>query len=201
MADKGFPEIRTDGVITVIPPRKRPGQKQFSKKEMELTKKVASVRIHVERVIQRLKMYKILSHTLNLKLLAHIHKIVTVVAVLVNCQPHIIAPKPANEGEEESLPENFWEDLGCHYPEGQEIWDDDNELTDTDKEVVDKMVEEFVYEAEREDKEEEEEEVKKGRRQKRQREENGSEEEENEVEEIVEVRRRSSRLMNKCTKQ
>ena len=99
-ADKGFPLIKTEGVITMIPPRKRPGQKQFTVTDMEKTTKIAAHRIHVEMIIQRMKQYKILSHTLDLKLLAHIHKIVTIIALLINCQPHIIAPKAVKTSQE-----------------------------------------------------------------------------------------------------
>ena len=52
MSDKGFPMIKTiEKIITVILPKACKVAKQFTKQQMEGTSKIASVRIHVERVI------------------------------------------------------------------------------------------------------------------------------------------------------
>lgn len=91
LADKGFPMITVKDVLSVIPPRK-PKDRQFSVQELERSQSIARVRIHVERVIQRLKTFKILSHTFPLKLLPSIDKIATVCAALVNLQPPILKP-------------------------------------------------------------------------------------------------------------
>lgn len=91
LADRGFPVIKVDGVITVIPPRAVAKQKQFSAEQTEETYKIASVRVHVERVIQRLKIFKLLSETVPLHLLQSIDRIVHLCAALVNLQPPIIA--------------------------------------------------------------------------------------------------------------
>lgn len=91
LADKGFPEIKVNGqAITIIPPRARKGQKRFTREQMAKTKKIASVRIHVERAIQRLKIFKILSHRLDHRMLPHVKKIITVIAWLVNNLPPLI---------------------------------------------------------------------------------------------------------------
>ena len=45
---------------------------QFSPKEVETTYETASVRIHVERVIQRMKIYKILSNKILKLIYCHI---------------------------------------------------------------------------------------------------------------------------------
>lgn len=55
----------------------------------------------MERIIQRLKIFKILSHRLDLRLMAHLEKILRVAACLVNLQGPIIAAQkePRKEGE------------------------------------------------------------------------------------------------------
>uniref|UniRef100_A0A6B0V2F4 DDE Tnp4 domain-containing protein n=1 Tax=Ixodes ricinus TaxID=34613 RepID=A0A6B0V2F4_IXORI len=62
LADKGFPEISTDvgeqRATLVMPPFAT--SPQFTESEVDATYETASVRIHVERVIQRLKMFSIL---------------------------------------------------------------------------------------------------------------------------------------------
>lgn len=57
---------------------------------MNSTYQIASVRIHVERVIQRLKNYRILSNKLPLTVLPDMNKVLSVCAALVNMQPSII---------------------------------------------------------------------------------------------------------------
>ena len=96
MGDKGFPTLEMKGILTIIPPRSKSGQ-QFSKRQMKETKKIASARIHIERVIQRMKMYRILSCRLDHRLVPYLSKILKVVAFLVNTQPPIIAAMPSEE--------------------------------------------------------------------------------------------------------
>lgn len=103
LADKGFPTLEMKGVLTIIPPRAKAGQKQFTKQQMAATKKIASVRIHIERVIQRMKIFKILSHRLNYRMLPHLTKILKVIAFLVNQQPPIIAAMPSADVKEAGL--------------------------------------------------------------------------------------------------
>ena len=64
MADKGFliSDLTTPlGIDLIIPPRKK-SNKQFTRKETVLTRKVANSRIHVERHMARVKNFRILSH-------------------------------------------------------------------------------------------------------------------------------------------
>jgi hypothetical protein len=70
MADKGFPLIEEDVMqrrgFLVMPPFKR-GDRQFSAEQNKTCYLIASVRIHVERAIQRMKTFAILKfidHTL-----------------------------------------------------------------------------------------------------------------------------------------
>ena len=64
LADKGFPDIKTSldesgkQVVLVMPPFLR--KDTFTADEVVETKKIAGVRIHIERVNQRIKIYRIL---------------------------------------------------------------------------------------------------------------------------------------------
>jgi hypothetical protein len=113
LADKGFPTLKCDNVVTVIPPRGRRGQ-QYSEEDKVNCRKIASVRIHVERSIQRLKLYKILSHQLQHSLLKSINKIIFVCCVLANLGTPIIKATPEEEEEfddDDEGEENFELDL------------------------------------------------------------------------------------------
>jgi len=63
MADKGF-DIAYDVLLrgAKLNPRFLKDQKQLSKKNVILTRQIASLRIHVERAIGRIKQYRILFH-------------------------------------------------------------------------------------------------------------------------------------------
>lgn len=91
LADKGFPSIRTDvenkNAIFVMPPFAF--NEQFTQDEMSTTYKIASVRIHIERCIQRVKLFRI-THFLPHELVPHSDKIVRICCSLVNLQPPII---------------------------------------------------------------------------------------------------------------
>lgn len=92
MADKGFPNIRCEldqrQVTLEMPPFARMNE-QFTADEVQRTYKVASHRIHVERCIQRIKVFGILRTRLSHELRTHVDKIVTVCCVLANMQPPI----------------------------------------------------------------------------------------------------------------
>lgn len=91
MADKGFPGIKSSledkHVLIVMPPFLHNGR--FTSEEVDETYKVASVRIHVERMIQRVKVHNILQKVTN-DLYPHIDDIVHMCCVLANLQPPII---------------------------------------------------------------------------------------------------------------
>jgi len=70
MADKGFDiayDVLLRGAKLNIPPFLK-DQKQLSKKNVILTHQIASLRIHVERAIGRIKQYRILSSVVPLTL-------------------------------------------------------------------------------------------------------------------------------------
>ncbi|CAN7951223.1 unnamed protein product [Ixodes pacificus] len=95
LADKGFPGIRASladrGVVLVMPPFSAGSNVPFTPEEMEETYAVASVRIHVERMIQRIKLFDILNHRVPISLIPAMGDIFHMCCVLANLQPHIIS--------------------------------------------------------------------------------------------------------------
>ena len=95
LADRGFKSL--ESILTkkkckiIRPPSVAEGEKS-SKEEVKLTKQVASLRIHVERVIQRIRHFKFLdSHArIKLDLLDCLDNAVTIAAALVNLQSEVI---------------------------------------------------------------------------------------------------------------
>ena len=77
MADKGFDidyDVLLRGANLNIPPFVKDCQ-QLSKKDVILTRQIASLRIHVERAIGRIKQYRILSSVVPLTLVNSIDSI------------------------------------------------------------------------------------------------------------------------------
>ncbi len=87
LADKGFPRIETDlnvrGGILVMPPIAS-GERQFTSAENKQGFQCATVRIHVERAIQRMKHFQIL-HFMPLHMFKYVDKILVIIAVVCNC--------------------------------------------------------------------------------------------------------------------
>ena len=95
MVDRGFDisNIVPDGVTVNMPPFLA-GRDQMTAAETEETMSIASVRIHVERAIGRMKTYHILDGTLPNTLSPYATQIVTVCGLLTNFLPPLL--KPAN---------------------------------------------------------------------------------------------------------
>ena len=94
MADRGFDieEELPKGVTLNIPPFLN-GKKQLTlEKELE-TRRIASVRVHVERAIERIKNYKILQTVFQLSMAADFNKIWVICCYLVNFLSPLIAEK------------------------------------------------------------------------------------------------------------
>lgn len=92
MADKGFKIediLNAKGVHLNLPPFLS-SQGQFDIKQVKQTKSIAKVRIHVERVIRRLKEFHIFDSNLSLSSLGSINQIYTVICLLVNFQGPIV---------------------------------------------------------------------------------------------------------------
>lgn len=100
LADRGF-DIADDlalvGASIAIPPFTK-GKPQLSQREVEFSRQLSSIRIHVERAIGRMKNYKILQTTLPISLIkrdhetefATIDKIVFTCAALCNLHPPLV---------------------------------------------------------------------------------------------------------------
>ncbi|XP_064479028.1 uncharacterized protein LOC135392238 [Ornithodoros turicata] len=92
VADKGFPGINSHlgqkGALLVMPPFSS-GNAQFTTNEMDTTYYIAQVRVHVERVIQRIKTFDILNSTVPAELVPYMTDIFRMCAVLANLQPPI----------------------------------------------------------------------------------------------------------------
>ncbi|CAN8023452.1 unnamed protein product, partial [Ixodes persulcatus] len=95
LADEGFPGIKaglkdTDAIL-VMPPFLS-GNGQFSEQEVRDTCNIAQVRIHVERMIQRIKIFNILKMTVPITLIPLMDDVFHMCCVLANLQPAIIRP-------------------------------------------------------------------------------------------------------------
>ena len=93
MADRGYniQDLLPAGVNLNLPPYK--GQRdQLTAEEAEETAKIASVRIHVERAIGRVKNYHILNGVMPLAVSPVIDQIFTVCCYLTNFLPPLCAP-------------------------------------------------------------------------------------------------------------
>ena len=86
MADRGFDileDLAPIGVKLNIPPFLR-GKKQLDPKELVETRRIASLRIHVERCMERIKNYHIFDGVMPLSLMDVSDQIFFVCAILTN---------------------------------------------------------------------------------------------------------------------
>ena len=93
MADKGFDivyELMVQGVKLNIPPFVNRST-QLSKKKVITTRKIVSLRIHVERAIGRIKNYRILSNVVPLTLIKSVDDIWGVCCSLSLFQPPLVS--------------------------------------------------------------------------------------------------------------
>ena len=91
LADRGFDiaEDLPDGVLLTIPPFLR-GKEQLSAKEEAETRQIASVRIHVERAICRVKTFCILNTVFPIAMAADVNKMWIICCYLIKFLPPII---------------------------------------------------------------------------------------------------------------
>ena len=95
MADRGFQikeELLLYHTTLVVPPGARV-KSQMTTAECEKTSRVANLRIHVERAINRVKTYRILKTTFPITMSPHIDDIILTCAALCNLKPQLIATK------------------------------------------------------------------------------------------------------------
>ncbi|XP_046550060.1 uncharacterized protein LOC124259883 [Haliotis rubra] len=92
MADKGFliSDFTTPrGIDLIIPPFKTKKQ-QMTQHEVNVTKKIASLRIHVERQMERIKNFRILQGTIPITMASQVTKIWHICVCLTNLQPPLV---------------------------------------------------------------------------------------------------------------
>lgn len=124
MADRGFTikdmlkELRID---LNIPPF-LDGRRQLPSNEIEAGRKIASVRIHVERAIGRIKCYNILKGTIPISLARLTNQIVCVCAFLTNFGPALVSSPEINSED----------DVDAYFCEVSECDSDDSKASDTD---------------------------------------------------------------------
>lgn len=93
MVDKGFHielELEQRAVELYRPPFLR-NKKQLSKPESQATAEIAAARVHVERVIGRLKIFKILNAKISWSLLPHMQNILTVLCGVTNLSRPVLS--------------------------------------------------------------------------------------------------------------
>lgn len=92
MCDKGFKiaeDLNSIGLELNLPPFAKSGA-QMSYVDVNYTKKIAKHRVHVERLIGKIKNFKIFSYTINNTTLATVDKMWFVCCMLTNFQPPLI---------------------------------------------------------------------------------------------------------------
>lgn len=92
MADRGFEieDLLPTGTTLNIPPFLEGAPQLTLEKEVQ-TRRIASVRVHVERAIERVKNYRILQQTYQLSMAADLNKIWIICCYLVNFLPPLIS--------------------------------------------------------------------------------------------------------------
>ena len=99
MADKGFTissELSELGLLLDMPPMAHSGC-QMSAGDVAVTNKIAKHRIHIERLISRIKGYKIISHQVPTNLFSNINQIWTVCCFLTLFQDGFSCQKTNNK--------------------------------------------------------------------------------------------------------
>ena len=80
-------ELASQGARLAIPSFTK-GKKQLSMRQVEMSRRLARVRIHVERIMERIKNFKLLAGILPLSLVPHADNIV-ITAAISNLQPKL----------------------------------------------------------------------------------------------------------------
>ena len=93
MADRGFTvskELKDVGVEMIMPAFKGRGRAQMSASECRVSEDIAKARIHIERVIQRIRTFHILGSVIRLNMMDIVEQLFSVCAYLTNFQTPII---------------------------------------------------------------------------------------------------------------
>lgn len=127
MADRGFTIkdlLAKKGIQLNIPPFME-GRKQLTAKDIQRGRGIASLRIHVERLIGRIKHYSILKGTLPISMIRLANQIVSVCAWLTNFQP-VLIPLPTDSSVETEVNTYFESIESSDYDADSELTDDDD---------------------------------------------------------------------------
>lgn len=92
LADRGFlieEELASRGARLAIPSFTK-GKNQLSMRQVEMSRRLARVRLHVERMMERIKNFKLLAGILPLSLVPHADNIVMITAAISNLQPKLV---------------------------------------------------------------------------------------------------------------
>ena len=92
MADRGFTirDLLNERKVSLNIPAFTKRRNQLTNEEITRTRRVANVRIHVERAIQRLKVFKILSQTVPISMARKLDNILSICGGLVNLRSPLI---------------------------------------------------------------------------------------------------------------
>ena len=95
MGDRGFTirDLVEERRVRLVIPAFTRKQSQLTNEQVTQMRRIANVRIHVERAIRRLKVYKILSQTVPISLVPKIDKILQICAALINLRGELISSK------------------------------------------------------------------------------------------------------------
>ena len=129
MADRGFTikqTLQEMGVELNIPPFLE-GRQQLPAKEIQKGRRIASLRIHVERAIGRIKTFTILKQILPITFARLSNQIVCVCAYLSNFKPVLIPPESQSTEQTDSEVEvdDYFADLSDCDGSGEEYIDSD----------------------------------------------------------------------------
>ena len=92
LGDRGFlitEDIANCGAELIIPSFTK-GFKQLPKRQVEISRQISRVRIHVERAIRRIKEFAIVKETYPISLIKHADSVVKICSALTNLQPQLV---------------------------------------------------------------------------------------------------------------
>ncbi|KAK0135787.1 hypothetical protein N1851_028351 [Merluccius polli] len=95
MGDRGFTirDLVEERRVRLVIPAFTRKHSQLTNEQVTQMRRIANVRIHVERAIRRLKLYKILSQTVPISIVPKMDKILQICAALVNLRGDLISSK------------------------------------------------------------------------------------------------------------
>ena len=113
MADRGFTikDLLSKLKIDLNIPPFMEGRDQLPAQEISEGRRIASLRIHVERAIGRIKTFAICKGTIPLTMARLCNQLVCVCAFLSNFQPALVPLEKIDSQDDIDTEDNYWEDL------------------------------------------------------------------------------------------